>query len=144
MLWRVVLDTNVWVSAFRSRRGASRRTADLVLDGRLAMYVTAALVFEYEEVFAREHAAMHLEPGEVPRLVDLLAGVGLPRAVHYRWRWQTPNANDAHVLEAAVAAPAGTLLVTHNERDFREAPTLGVEVVTPGALLQALRRAGHL
>lgn len=50
----VVLDTNVLYAALQSRRGASRRVVDLVLDEDLTAHVSVPLVLEYEEVLLRE------------------------------------------------------------------------------------------
>lgn len=141
----VVLDTNVWVAGFRSKTGASRRIIELGLDERLVrMYVSVPLAFEYEKVFVREQKQMGFEEGKAGALVQLICAESHPVEVHYLWRHQTPDPDDACVLEAAVAAPRGTSLVTFNERHFAEAASLGVRVETPGALLKRLRRKRHL
>jgi putative PIN family toxin of toxin-antitoxin system len=59
-----VLDTNVLYAALRSRRGASRRLIDLVLDGAVVAHVSVPLVLEYEEVLLREADALGVTPRE--------------------------------------------------------------------------------
>lgn len=104
--------------------------------------MTVALALEYERVFVRERGPMGLDREAASRLVDLICGVAVQQRVYFLWRHQTPDPKDACVLEAAVAAPAGTRLVTHNLKDFREASSLNVEALTPAAFLRALRREG--
>lgn len=134
----VVLDTNVWIAAFRSRRGASRVVIDAVLDGRLTMHLTVPLVAEYEATFTREHTHLGLSLAEVELLLDLICRIGHPHQVHYLWRWQVPDPRDAHVLEAALASAAPYLL-TFNKRDLREAEDFGLQVLTPGEFLALIR-----
>jgi len=138
---RVVLDTNVWVSAFRSRQGASRKVIDMVIDDEVTMHVTVPLVAEYEEVFVRECAAMNLSRMEVDLLLDLICRLGQHQEVHYLWRWQVRDPEDTHVLEAVVAASCPYLL-TFNKRDLEEAVHFGIEVLTPGEFLHVIRQRG--
>jgi predicted nucleic acid-binding protein len=51
---RVVVDSSVVTSAFRSRHGASHRLLHLIADRRLVPLATPALFFEYEEVMKRK------------------------------------------------------------------------------------------
>lgn len=138
MSYHVVLDTNVWVAAFRSRRGASRLVIDNVIDGRITMHLTVPLVAEYEEVFVRERRPMGLNREEVDLLLDLICSLGHHHEVHYLWRWQAPDPRDAHVLEAALAASCPYLL-TFNKRDLQEAEDFGLRVLTPGEFLTLIR-----
>ena len=50
---RVVLDTNVLVTALRSRRGASFQVLRLVGGGYFVPVVSPPLCVEYEDVFSR-------------------------------------------------------------------------------------------
>ncbi len=132
---QLVIDTNVWVAAFRSRTGASRRVIDRVLEGEFDLHLTVPLLMEYEEIFLRERKAMGLTEEEVENLLAFITALGIRHEVHFLWRWQVADPDDAHVLEAAVTADC-THLVTFNERDLREAEQFGVAVVRPGALLR--------
>ena len=57
---RVVIDTNVLVAAFRSKRGASFRLISLLGDPRWRPIVSVALILEYEEVAKREAGRLGL------------------------------------------------------------------------------------
>jgi predicted nucleic acid-binding protein len=60
------------------------------------------------------------------------------RKAHYLWRGHVEDPEDAHVLEAAIAAQASRL-VTFNIEDIIRADQLGIEVVTPGEFLRAIQ-----
>lgn len=77
----------------------------------------------------------------VDLLLDLICHPGRHRQVHYLWRWQVSDPEDAHVLEAAVAASRPYLL-TFNKQDLQEAVTFGIEVLTPGAFLHVIGKVG--
>ncbi|MBU6200316.1 MAG: PIN domain-containing protein, partial [Xanthomonadaceae bacterium] len=62
---RVVLDTNVIVVAFRSRRGASNRLLRLVADGAVIPLLTTALFLEYEDVLTRAEHRLATGLGEI-------------------------------------------------------------------------------
>ena len=53
MVRRIVLDTCVIVTAFRSRNGASRVVLDWVADRLLVPLLTPALFLQYEDVLKR-------------------------------------------------------------------------------------------
>ena len=72
---QLVIDTNVWVAAFRSRTGASRRVIDRVLEGEFDFHLTVPLLMEYEEIFVRERRAMGLTEEEVENLLVFITAV---------------------------------------------------------------------
>jgi putative PIN family toxin of toxin-antitoxin system len=57
---RLVLDTSVIVSAFRSRYGASRALLEAFDDGQIVLLVSQPLFTEYEDVLKRpDQMAVH-------------------------------------------------------------------------------------
>lgn len=138
---RVVLDTNVIVSAFLSKRGASNRVLVRAADGKFEMLASTPLFLEYEEVLKRpEH---RLEHGMSIEQIDLalrsLASIAVPVEVRFLWRPQTKDPDDEMVLEAAINGRAGRI-VTFNVSDFAAARQFGVGVVTPGEFLKEVGR----
>ena len=133
-----VLDTNVLVAALRSRQGASWRILDLVRQEEVRMHVTVPLVLEYEEVLLRHRKAAGWSRRETLAFVGLLLRKAQRHKVYYLWRGHAEDPEDAHVLEAAIAAQAGHL-VTFNVGDFTGASQLGIEVMTPGEFLRAIK-----
>ena len=133
----VVLDTNVIVAGFRSRRGASFRLLTLLRAGKFEIAVSVPLVLEYEAVL-REHAReLSFSPEDVTGLVDYLCGVARRQAIHFLWRPTLRDPADEFVLELAVAAECDAV-VTHNVRDFAGARTFGVRIMTPAAVVRQL------
>jgi putative PIN family toxin of toxin-antitoxin system len=139
---RVVLDSSVVISAFRSRYGASHRLLGLVADHRLVPLASPALFLEYEEVLKRpeQREVSGLTLAQVDAALAALAAAIEPVEVRFAWRPQLSDADDEMVLDAAVNGRADAL-VTHNLSDFAStASRFGLRVLTPGELLQRMRR----
>ncbi|MCA0341692.1 MAG: putative toxin-antitoxin system toxin component, PIN family, partial [Proteobacteria bacterium] len=87
---RLVLDTNVVLSARLSRHGASNALLQVVGEDRICMLASVPLFVEYEAVLTRPEQliAMHTTAREVSRFLDALAGMIEPVRLHYLWRPQ--------------------------------------------------------
>lgn len=139
---RVVLDTSVVVSGFRSRLGASNQLLQRVAKGRLRPLVTTALFLEYEDVLLRaEHRLVTgMSEQDVQAALAALASACEPVDVHFRWRPQLADPSDELVLEAAVNGSAN-FLVTHNIRDFAPAGSkFALQIITPQQCLKEIDR----
>lgn len=134
---QIVIDTNVWVSARRSKRGASAQLISLIGTDRFDFYISVSLVLEYEEVLMRQRSDLGLTKREIDRLLDGLCRVGQPHDISYLWRTHVRDPKDAHVLELAVAAGCD-YIISFNVRDFPEAHRFGIEVLRPREFLQRL------
>jgi len=111
---KVVLDTNVVVSAHLNPDGLERHVLNLALARRLRLYLSAQILAEYEEVLRREKFAIDpAKLGESLRLIRLKAKAIEPKtslAV-------TSDPDDNKFLECAEEAGAN-YLVTGNRRHF--------------------------
>src|SRR6266446_6208084 len=85
---RIVLDTSVVVSAFRSKREASYAILDLVAERRLVPLATPPLFLQYEEVLKRpdQLAASGLTLDAVDGILNALASAVEGVTVYYAWR----------------------------------------------------------
>jgi putative PIN family toxin of toxin-antitoxin system len=111
---RVVLDTNVVVSAHLNAEGYERHVLDLVLAGKLQIAVSAAILEEYEGVLRRPKFG--IAPRQVGRSLRLLRKAA--RTVSPRHRLEvTRDPDDNGFLECAEASKAN-YLVTGNKRHF--------------------------
>lgn len=136
---RAILDTNVLVAAFRSRRGASFALLLAAARRKFAILASTALFLEYEEVLKRPEQRIEngLTIDDIDRALQGLATLLEPVEIRFLWRPQTRDPNDELVLEAAVNGRADRL-VTFNVKDFSVAATLGVKAVTPQVFLKEI------
>jgi putative PIN family toxin of toxin-antitoxin system len=132
----VVLDTNVLVSALRSRRGASFAVVERIGGGDFEIAVSVPLVLEYEDAMLRHRGA--LSPTDVRDIVDYICSMALHQDVFFLWRPLLRDPNDDMVAEVAVAAGAQAI-VTHNRRDFIGVEKLGLGIWSPQHLLERTR-----
>lgn len=135
---RVVLDTNILVSAARSRNGASFAVLTALRQRRFTALASVPLMLEYEAVLKRPE---HLQPGArtqamVDAFLDALCLQVEPVHLHYLWRPQTRDAADEMVLETALNGRAEAL-ISLNTADFsKAAQRFGLPLLTPGQFYQ--------
>ena len=140
-MYRVVLDTDIIVTALRSATGGSNAVLREAAYGRITPLVTPALFLEYEAVLKRpEQRLVHgLGLRDIDRFLSALAASCEAVEVSFQWRPQLSDANDEMVLETAVNGQAEAL-ITHNGRDFvKGAERFGLRVLRPGEFLKELR-----
>jgi putative PIN family toxin of toxin-antitoxin system len=137
---RAVLDTNVLISARRSRTGASNELLRLLDRSAFQMLVSVPLFLEYEAVLTRpEHLlATGLDASSVNGFLGYLAALVEPVKLHYLWRPQLSDVADEMVLETAINGRANCI-VTFNVAHFTPASHFGVEVISPADFLGRLR-----
>ena len=111
---RVVLDTNVVVSAHLKGDGFERHVLDLVLAGKLHLVVSQQILEEYEGVLCR--SKFGIDRKQVRRSLDLLRAAARIVRPHRALK-VTRDPADNRFLECAEAGKAD-YLVTGNKRDF--------------------------
>lgn len=111
---RVVLDTNVVVSAHLKSEGYERHVLDLALAGKLQLAASAAILEEYEGVLRRPR--FRLTPRQVGRSLRLIRAATKMVTPHRALNIARDRA-DNRFLECAEAAKAD-YLVTGNQRHF--------------------------
>jgi predicted nucleic acid-binding protein len=134
---QVVMDTSVFTSALRSRRGASHLLLSLLDSGRFELNLSIPLLFEYEAVGTRLVGQIPLTEGELEDILNYVCKVAHHRRVYFLWRPFLPDPGDDMVLELAVAAQCDYVL-TYNLTDFRGAERFGIRVMTPKEFLQEI------
>jgi uncharacterized protein len=134
---RIVLDTNVLVSAMLSGGGAPDMTLQLVLQGAVTLLADSRALAEYDEVTARPLFAF--DAAERRLLLETLGAIAEP-VVARPLRLALPDPEDRVFVEVAVAGRADAI-VTGNVRHFvPRRGTLPVPVLTPRQLVDRMRR----
>ncbi len=132
---RVVVDTNVLISALLTETGAEAALLDLVMAGKLVWCVSEAVLAEYEETLGRRKflrierlvisAALKLaRAGEMTAIATTLA--------------HSPHEADNRFYECAQAARAD-YMVTGNLRHF-ETSLPPTKIVNARQLLDSLKK----
>ncbi len=136
---QIVIDTNVFVSALRSQRGASHVLLKLVgLCPAFEINLSVPLVLEYEEVARRQQHIHGLPDSDIRAIIDYLCAVGNHRDIYYLWRPFLRDPADDMVLEIAVEAGCD-IIVTFNGDDFGGVePQFGIRTLTPAAFLKEI------
>lgn len=113
---RVVIDTNVLVSAAISPTGPNAQIFELIVADKIRPYVTNAVIEEYDRVFEYEHLK-HLDGRRVANVRRLLKAAAIE--VKSRGRLKlSEHEEDNRIYECAVAAKAD-YIVTENTKHFR-------------------------
>ncbi|MCC6123805.1 MAG: putative toxin-antitoxin system toxin component, PIN family [Pirellulales bacterium] len=131
---QIVIDTNVLVSALRSRRGASHKLLGLIENGIFQINLSVPLVLEYEDAAKRMLGEIALTEQNIDDIIDYLCQIANLRKIYYLWRPYLKDPNDDMVLELAVAARCD-VIVTFNQRDFRNIRRFGIRAITPREFL---------
>jgi len=134
MLLDAVIDTNVLLSALRSRQGASFALLSALPNGAYRMHISTPLVAEYEAVLKR--GQLQLSAQAIDDVIDFLCARAQAHEIFYLWRPLLKDPDDDFLLELAMAS--GACVVTWNVSDFKNAASLGVVVMTPREFLQQL------
>jgi uncharacterized protein len=111
---RLVLDTNVVVSATLKPEGLERVSLVFALTAPARLYVSPDILEEYERVFSKPH--LRLSPARIRQVMNLVKS----RAVLVRPRQRlqvTPDPDDNVFLECAAEARVD-YLITGNKRHF--------------------------
>jgi len=139
MTKQIVMDTNVLISALRSRRGASFKLLRLLGHKDFEINVSVSLILEYEDVAKRYAKDFGLTNSDIDDIIDYLCRIANKHLIHFLWRPYLKDPHDDLLLELSVEASCD-YIVTHNVTDFAGADRFGVKVITPGDFLKRIGR----
>lgn len=134
---RIVLDTNVVVSALLSGGGTADLALQLVLQGEAILLADSRILAEYDELTARPRFGF--ADAEVRVFLDVLAGVAEP-VVARPLRLALPDPDDRMFVEVAVAGGADAIVTGNPKRFVPKRGKLPVLILTPRAFVDRLRR----
>jgi putative PIN family toxin of toxin-antitoxin system len=128
---RVVVDTNVLVSALLSPHHAPARVLDMILAGELEPVFDDRILAEYREVLMRPKFSFEERSAEDVLAYFERAGMAV---VAPPLNVNLPNLDDLMFLE--VAATAEAVLVSGNLRHYPAEQRHGAVVLAPGPFLE--------
>ena len=115
---RVVIDTNVLVSALWSKNNRLAQIISAVIADKLTACYNAAIMAEYEDVLSRPKLAFRFEKSRVDEIINKIKIDGLSVAV-VPSSIPMPDENDRVFYDVAKACDA--YLITKNLQDFPSA-----------------------
>ena len=134
---RIVLDTNVLVSAMLTGGGAPDMALQLVLQGDATLLIDSRILAEYDEVTMRSR--FDFDALERRALRQAIAAIAEP-IVARPLRLTLPDPDDRMFVEVAIAGEADAI-VTGNVKHFvPKRGVLPVTILTPRAFVDRLRR----
>lgn len=139
----VTIDTNVVLQALANANGASGYILQLVRHGEIRMALSHPELTEYRDVLQRPKLLQKLKVSaqESSDMIDMIAQVGEPYSIFYRWRPNLRDEADNMVVELAVHSQS-LFLITNNIRDFAPANELKFDsfrVITPADFVRMWR-----
>ncbi len=129
-----VLDTNVLVSGMLTRDGTCSRILNLLVEGRITLFLDERMLAEYRRVCTAPR--LHLDAVAVEDFLRFLSRTA-EKVVATPLQVDLPDEDDLPFLE--VAAEARAVLVTGNARHFPKPLTGAVQVASPRDFLDFLR-----
>jgi len=136
-LQKIVIDTNILISALLSRRGAAFKLISLVGKGHYDYVLSVPLIIEYEDVLKRENSKIVLSLESINNVLDRLCFHAELREIFYLWRPYLNDPKDDLVLELAVESNCDSI-ITYNLKDFKNIDKFGLEAITPKVFLQQI------
>ena len=134
---RIVLDTNVLVSALLSPFGPPGEILRLITTGLIRVCHDARILCEYRQVLLRP--AFPFGRFQVESLLDQIEADGVPVAA-LPLAQRLPDPDDEAFLEVGLAGEA-RYLVTGNLKHYPTRTRQGVQVASPRDFLEAYRQS---
>lgn len=134
---KIVIDTNILISALISRRGAAFKLLSLIGKQYFDLVLSVPLIIEYEDVLKRKNSKVMVSREANDHILDRMCYHAELREIFYLWRPYLTDPKDDLVLEVAVEANCSHI-ITYNIRHFKEIGRFGLEAVTPKSFLQKI------
>lgn len=134
---KIVIDTNVLVSALKSKNGYSFRLISMIDDPRFLVNISVPLILEYEYAVKKEMSKTNLAADDIESILDYICFAGKKSEIYYLWRPFLKDPKDDMVLELAVES-GSKIIISFNKIDFKEADKFGIRILTPKEFLKII------
>ena len=128
---KVVLDTNIVVSAFINPHGVPSQVMKIVLSRKVELYFNAAILSEYESVMLRPKFSRFIDSNHVCRFINLLGNIGTSFSP-IPGNTRLPDESDRVFYDTAIQN--GSLLISGNLKHFPKEKF----ILSPGNFLKLL------
>lgn len=139
LLIRVVIDTNVWISAFINPLGPPARLIERAQQGEFALVLSDYLIDEIREVCQRERIRrrLRINPGDIDTLLERfrIESITVETAGTLRL---CRDPDDDRILETAVTGRVHYLI--SRDDDLKRDPDLIEHLVTRGVRIVSVAR----
>lgn len=132
---RVVVDTNVLVSAILSPAGTPAQILDLILSRRVTLLISPDILTEYTEVLSRKEFSFNKEV--IRSFLHVIAMEAEKVTPHPR-STALPDPDDEPFLVCALSGNAD-FLITGNKKHFPEASCRPVKPLSSSEFLEKIR-----
>lgn len=132
---RIVIDTNVFISALKSKKGASYKLLFETSREKYEQYISPALIFEYESVAKRENLEINFE--QIDDIIDMICFRSKKCEIYFLWRPFLKDPKDDFILELAIESKS-KFIITYNIKDFEGVSQFGIRVKNPKEYLQII------
>ena len=144
-LKKIVLDTNVFVSALFSNQGASFRVLALLVElaekGIKLNNVSVPSILELENVIFRpknRKKYLYLTDIDLNLFIDDIVLISNKVKLNYLWRPFLKDGGDDKIFETAFNGSA-KYIVTYNIKDFKNVKqNFNIDIITPGEYLKII------
>ena len=135
--YKIVIDTNVFIAALKSRRGASFKLLFAVSRVKYEQNISPTLIFEYESVAKRKSQNILLNDRQIDDILDMICYQSTKCEIFFLWRPFLKDAKDDFILELAIESQS-EFIVTYNKSDFIGVEKFGIKVITPKEFLKLI------
>jgi predicted nucleic acid-binding protein len=135
---RGVMDTNVLVAAFRSRRGASFEIFRRLRRGEWVAVLSNHLLYEYEEILKRNASVLGLSRSDVDTILNAICARAEEWILLPDWPPILSDPDNEPLAQLAEES-ASKIIVTHNTAHLQPAIQRGIQVLPPREFLAILR-----
>lgn len=138
---KIVIDTNVLVSALKSSKGAAFALIAQLPSKQFQPVLSVPLYSEYQDVLTRpEHIPETLSVEDMLGFLRYICKISSRQKIFFLWRPWLKDPKDDMVLELA-AASQSKYIITYNLRDFKGVERFGIEALPPASFLEKIRSA---
>ncbi len=132
---KIVIDTNVFISSLKSRKGASYKLLFETSRGKYEQCISPALILEYESIAKREKLKLTFK--QIDEIINMICSLSRKCEIYFLWRPFLKDPKDDFVLELAIESMS-EYIITYNVNDFKGISKFGIKVITPKEFLHLI------